>query len=68
MKIEDLIAGKKDNEEVTVDGMSLPVSSLKKLMEEGYINLVVYHDNKTFSLWGKKCTACFTEEQIRERA
>ncbi len=68
MKIEDLIAGKKDTEEVSLDGMSLPVVSLKKLKEEGYVNIIVYKDNKTFSLWGKNCTACFTEEQIRERA
>lgn len=67
-KIEELISGKEDSQEVNVDGFSLPVSALKKLMDDGYVNLQVYKDNKTFSLWGKNCTACFTEEQIRERA
>ena len=67
-KIEELISGKENGQEVNVDGFSLPVSALKKLMDDGYVNLQVYKDNKTFSLWGKNCTACFTEEQIRERA
>ena len=66
-KIKELISGKGNGQEVNVDGFSLPVSALKKLMDDGYVNLQVYKDNKTFSLWGKNCTACFTEEQIRER-
>ncbi len=68
MKIEELISGKQNGDEVSVDGFSLPVSALKKLMDEGYVNIRVYKENKTFSLWGKNCTACFTEEMIRERA
>jgi acyl CoA:acetate/3-ketoacid CoA transferase alpha subunit len=67
MKIEELVSGKKDGDEVTFDSVSLPVSVLKKLIKDGYSNLKFYSENKTFSLWGKNCTACFTEQQIRER-
>lgn len=67
-KIEELISGKEDDQEINVDGFSLPVSALRKLVQDGYVNLQVYKQNGTFSLWGKNCTACFTEEQIRERA
>jgi len=68
MKIEEVIAGKKDQESVNMDGMSVPVGTLRKLSEEGYVNLRYYKDNKTFSFWGKNCTACFTQEQLQERA
>ena len=67
MKIQELISGKKDNDEVQIDSISLPVSALKNLMSDGYVNLKVYRENGTFSLWGKNCTVCFTEQQIRER-
>jgi hypothetical protein len=67
MRIEDLIAGKKDNEEVRLDWTSLPVAALKKLTREGYDYVTFYRDNRTFSIWGKNCSACFTEQQIRER-
>jgi hypothetical protein len=67
LKIEELVAGKGDHEQVHVNGFSLPVSALKNFMGEGYVFLQPYKENKTFSLWGKTCTACLTEEQIRER-
>lgn len=65
-KIEDLISGKNEQEEVNVDGISIPVLTLKKLMEHGYAHLRVYRENRTVSLWGKTCCACFTEQQLRE--
>jgi hypothetical protein len=68
MKIEEVITGKKDQESVNLDGMSVPVATLRKLSDEGYVNFRYYKDNKTFSLWGKNCTACFTPEQLQERA
>ena len=67
MKIEEVIAGKSDQESVSVDGSAVPVAVLRNLSKEGYVNLRVYGDNKTFSLWGKNCTACFTLEQLQER-
>jgi hypothetical protein len=67
MKIGELVSAKKDSDVVTIDSVSLPVSALKKLMNDGYSHLKFYKDNRTFSLWGKNCTACFTEQQIRER-
>ncbi|MEJ2723299.1 MAG: hypothetical protein P8175_01395 [Deltaproteobacteria bacterium] len=67
LKIEELVAGKGDRDEVDVNGFSLPVSALKNFLNDGYVFLQPYKENKTFSLWGKTCTACFTEEQIRER-
>ena len=68
MKIEEVIAGKGDQENVNVDGFSVPVGVLHSLSQEGYLNLRFYKDNKTFSLWGKNCTACFTLEGLLERA
>jgi len=67
MKLEEVVAGKGDQEEVNIGGTSLPVSSLKKLIGDGYVFLQPYKENNTFSVWGKTCTACFTEQQIRER-
>jgi hypothetical protein len=68
LKIEDVIAGKSEQESVTIDGVSVPVKALKNLFQEGYENLRVYAENKTFSIWGKTCSACFTPEHFMERA
>jgi hypothetical protein len=68
MKIEEMISGKSDRESVSVDGISVPAGTLRNLSKEGYVNLVFYRENKTFSLWGKNCSACFTPEQLQERA
>jgi len=67
MKIEELIAGKNDNGKIEIDGISIPVLALKNLLKEGYENLRIYKENNTFSLWGKNCTACFSEEQLLKR-
>jgi 5,10-methylenetetrahydrofolate reductase len=67
MKIEELISGKNDQGEVNFEGISIPVSALKDLVKDGYEHVKFYKDNNTFSLWGKTCTACFTEVQLRER-
>ena len=67
MRIEEVVAAKKDHEEVKIDWTSLPVAALKKFMKDGYDHLTFYRANRTFSLWGKNCSACFTEQQIRER-
>jgi len=68
MKIEELISGKNDNEEIKIEGVSIPISALKNLMKDGYVNLKAYKEEKTFSLWGKTCTACLTEQELREKA
>lgn len=68
MKIEELIAEKSEHEEIAIEGASVPVSALKKLLKEGYVNLIPYRQNKTFHVWGERCTACFTEEALREMA
>jgi len=68
MKIEDLVSGKNDKEDVDIEGISIPVPALKKLMKDGYVHVRLYKENRTFSLWGKTCTACLTEEQLIERA
>lgn len=68
LKIEELVAGKEEKDSVTVSGLSVPVAALKNLKEQGYEHLRVYGDNKTLSLWGKTVSACFTLEQMLERA
>jgi hypothetical protein len=50
MNIQDLIYGKNDREEVDVDGLSIPIRTLKKLMGDGYAYLRVYKENRTVSL------------------
>ena len=67
MKIEELIASKNDKGKLDIDGASIPVLALKNLFEEGYENLRIYKENNTFSLWGKNCTACFSEAQLLKR-
>jgi hypothetical protein len=49
-EIEDLVSGKNDLEEVHVDGISIPVLRLRKLMEDGYVHLRVYRENRSVSL------------------
>jgi len=68
MKIEDLIAGKDEQETISIDGSSVPVKALKNLVHDGYIHVQPYRGNKTFSFWGKSCTACFTLDQLLKRA
>jgi hypothetical protein len=68
MKLEALISGKNDNDQIDIEGSSILVSALKRLLEDGYEHLVPYKGEKTFSVWGKRCTGCLTEEQIREKA
>jgi hypothetical protein len=67
MKIEELIAGKNDGKNVQVAGVSLPISALKRFVDDGYTHLKPYRVEKTFSLWGKACTGCFSEQEIANR-
>ena len=68
MKIEELITGKNDGQNVQIAGVSLPITALKRFMDDGYTHLKPYRTEKTFSLWGKTCTGCFTETEIVNRA
>lgn len=68
MKIQEVISGKREEESANLDGLPVPVAALKNLSKEGYENLRVYKGNKTFSLWGKTCSACFSVEHLQERA
>ncbi len=68
MKIEEMISGKNDNEEIIIEGIKIHVSALKNFMKEGYEHLLPYREEKTLSLWGKTCTGCFTEQELREKA
>jgi hypothetical protein len=68
MKIEALISGKNDNDGVEIEGVPVSVSALKHLMKEGYVSLRPYKEEKTFSLWGKTSTACFTAQELKEMA
>ena len=68
MEIKKLISGKEKNEEIVLNGLSIPVSALRNLMEEGYNHLKSYQKEGTFSVWGKSCTGCFSPEELREKA
>ena len=67
MKIEELIAGKNDDQKVEIAGASLPISALKRFMDDGYTHLKPYKAERTFSLWGKVRTGCFSEQEIINR-
>ncbi len=67
MKIEELIAGKNEGQKVEFAGFSLPISALKQFMKDGYTDVKPYQAEKTFSMWGKACTGCFTEAEILSR-
>jgi hypothetical protein len=68
MKLENLVSGKNEQDSVSIDGTSVPVKSLKRLIDEGYVHVRVYQENRTFSLWGESCTSCFTEGQLLEKS
>jgi len=67
MNIHELISGWNDKEAVNVEGALVPVSALKRLVDEGYEDLMVYKGGKVFSVWGKNRAASFNEEELRER-
>lgn len=64
MKVHDLVNGKGPNEMVNVEGLRLPAAALYHLMNQGYENIRLYGENRTFSVWGKNCTACFNVEHL----
>ena len=67
MKIEELISGKNDTAEIYLEGMAIPVKSMKKLLDDGYVYIQAHKENGTVTIWGKTCTACLNPEQIRAR-
>ena len=68
MKIEELISGKNDRQNIELAGVSLPIAALKRFMDDGYTHVKPYRTEKTFSMWGKTCTGCFTQEEIVKRS
>lgn len=64
MDIEELVS--RGESEISVDGVSIPIKALRRLKEEGYSHLKVYRANRTVTLWGENCSACFTEEQLKD--
>jgi len=68
MKIEALIAGKNDSQNVEIAGISVPVAALKRFVADGYSHVKPYQAEKTFSFWGKTCTGCFSELEILNRS
>jgi hypothetical protein len=68
MKIEELINGKNDRQTIEFAGVSLPIAALRRFMDDGYTHMKPYQTEKTFSMWGKTCTGCFTQEEILNRS
>jgi hypothetical protein len=68
MKIEELIAGKKDDDAIQIEGASIPARALKQLMKDDYAHLKADKQNNTFSLWGQTCCDCLTGQQVRVRS
>ena len=66
MDITDIISGKSDEDRVSLDGSAVPVRTLRRLLEAGYENILFYPSDGTFSVWGKTCTACLTQEQVEQ--
>ncbi|MFW6115382.1 MAG: hypothetical protein ACOC6E_03695 [Thermodesulfobacteriota bacterium] len=68
MKIEELVYGKDDNATIKMEGISIPVRTLKSLMESGYVHLKPEKQGDAITFWGKTRCACFTEEQLQDKA
>ena len=68
MKIDEMISGKNENEKIVIEGLSVPVKSLKTLASEGYTFMRHYGVEGTFFAWGKTCSGCFSQEQILQMA
>jgi hypothetical protein len=68
MNIEELVSGQGDTTSIEVDGISIPLRTLKNFMEKGYVHLKPERQSKSVTFWGKTCCACFTEEQLQEKA
>jgi len=68
MKIEELVSGKDDATNIEMEGISIPVRTLRNFMENGYVHLKPERQSKSVTFWGKTCCACFTEEQLQEKA
>lgn len=65
LKLEDLIQGKSGEGDVDVGGVNVPVKALAALREMTYEHLKPYASEKTISAWGKTCSGCFTQAQLR---
>jgi hypothetical protein len=68
MRVEELVSGKNEQDSVSIDGTPIRVKSLNKLLAEGYVQVRSYKASRTFSFWGKSCTACFTEAQLMDHS
>lgn len=67
MRIDEVVSGKDDNEEINIGGIKVPVSSLKNFIKDGYEYMQPYSEEKALSLWGKIRTGCFTRDEIISR-
>ena len=63
--IDELIS--KNNGEVSVDGVSLSSDVLKKLSDEGYVNIEADKEKRTILVWSSDRAANFTEKRLLEQ-
>jgi hypothetical protein len=68
LKLDDLIQGKNGESDVDVGGITVPAKALAALREMSYEHLKLYLSEKTISAWGKTCSGCFTQAQLRRMA
>lgn len=66
--IDDLLNGKDRETEVDVGGVSVPARALEALRRDGYVYVRPYRSEAAVSAWGKSCTGCFTQAQLRRTA
>jgi hypothetical protein len=67
-RIQDLIAGKSEKDQVQIEGISLPVGPLKSFADDGYEYIKCFAGSNQVALWGKSCSACYTSIQLGEMA
>jgi hypothetical protein len=68
LKLEELVQMASGGSEVDAGGISVPVKALEALSQKGYEQLKPYLSEKTVSAWGKTCSGCFTQAQLRGMA
>ncbi|HDR14783.1 MAG TPA: hypothetical protein ENN79_04700 [Desulfobacteraceae bacterium] len=68
LKLDQLVQRESGEGEVDADGIAVPVKALAALRQSGYEQIRPYKSENTISAWGKTCSGCFTQAQLRRMA
>jgi hypothetical protein len=66
-KIQEILASGDNAERIDVDGVLIPTSTLKKLLDEGFTNIQTDRRLRSLLIWSSNRASHLTEEQLLER-